>query len=81
MNFRDASRREQAELDTFASRRNWDRGRFKSWQFRGFTISVAATGYPRRRFIASKDGDAREFETLDELLAFVMRDARDEERA
>lgn len=72
-NFRDLHRREQSELDACASRRSWDRGRFKSWKFRGFTISVSANGYPRRRFVASKDGDAKEFDDLDELLKHVMR--------
>lgn len=50
----------QAELDRFANRRGWTRGRFGSWRFHGFTVAVAAHGDRERSYVASR-GDDRTF--------------------
>lgn len=57
----------QAELDRFASRRGWARGRFGSWRFHGFTVSVAAQGDRSKAYVAARGDDREFFGSLDEL--------------
>lgn len=72
MNFRDATRARQDELDRFALRRGWERLRFRSWRVKGWTVSVGTTGYPQRHFVAAKGDEVRKFTELDELARFVL---------
>lgn len=57
----------QRELDAFARRRGWARGRFGSWRFHGFTVAVAARGARSEAFVATRDGEGAYFGDLAEL--------------
>lgn len=70
----------QAELDRFARRRHWTRGAFRSWGVHGFTVSVAARGAPKERFVAARGRQRKVFADLGELerwVAFVAVSGRE----
>jgi hypothetical protein len=62
----------QGELHRWARRRGWDRGPFRSWSNGSYTVTVAAQGYPRRKFsiVNRRTADSRLVDDLEDIERF-----------
>lgn len=60
----------QAELDAYAVKRGWQPHHFRTWEAFGFTVKMAAKGWPRP-YIASRGDQSREFLDLEDLERYV----------
>jgi hypothetical protein len=68
-----AIRARQAELDRYAQKMGWERGPFRSWTTRGYTIALAARGYPKRQFVITHRDSAerRHVDDLEDVIRFL----------
>lgn len=63
----------QAELDRWAQSKGWDRGPFRSWSNGGYTVTVAAKGYPKRKFsvVNRRTAESRLLDDLEDVERFL----------
>lgn len=65
----------QADLDALGVRMRWQRAHFRTWKVRGYTVGMAAHGYPRMYIVAK--GAEREFlDDLEDVVGFVLSPER-----
>lgn len=72
-----AARARQAELDGYASSRGWERGPFRSWTKKGYTIARSARGgYVITRRSTADRREVRSLEDLDRVIQWALASGR-----
>lgn len=62
----------QADLDALGVRMHWQRNHYRTWKVRGYTVGMAAHGYPRK-YVVAKGAEREFFDDLDDVVGYVLR--------